>query len=205
MPLPALLPAAERRKQLDALLHNPQELDVILHRIADGEFLSAICREYGLKHMDILAFIQETPALARRYETAMEANIIGRAEKLQDAVEQISNSDITEMFDSFWNLKKPEDIPERLRPLLAGIESGKNGIKAKIWNKNSAQRLLAESLKMLSSEKNVTVMGKINIEHRYELSDEQLMEIAQRGHKNTDAGTGITRIIEAETGAGNPD
>lgn len=112
-----------------------------------------------------IAKIQER-LTALRQEIAAAEGVA--KEDLLSFFKDVITADVGDLFDEFGKLRSPQDLPDDLRRVIAGVKLSKHGIEMTFVDKKWAAQMMATYLGM-------NPVTKLEIKHDYEgLSDAEL-------------------------------
>lgn len=124
--------ASETRKskfeRFTAIVAEPEFLDVLCDRVSEGETLSNICREYGVKFRWMYAWLndEEYPDRKAKYTESENARDALSKEDLIGQLHSLANTDVRDMFDASGMLLPVHKMPSHIAKAISSIDMVEN-------------------------------------------------------------------------------
>ena len=144
----------QRKRNLEALIVDPEEIGVILIRLSEGENLPEIASDYQVSYLALSKFMRGHELINDRFQEAINAGSEIRINAVIDAIQKIALADPKDAFDEEGKVLHIKDMPENLRKAIASFEFSEKETKIKFWNKLDALKLRGQvkDLKMFAED-----------------------------------------------------
>jgi len=159
----------ERTERLLALTADPDFLDIVCDRVAEGDTLFEIARGHDVRYGELRNWIMDeghTDRLAR-YTQALEARDNGHQDRVLRVLRDTADVDIRLAFDKDGELKPMHEIPDSVARVLSSLDithdrDGNRNIKMRVTDRLAGVNLLGRNQKMFVDRTELN--GKLSLE-----------------------------------------
>lgn len=147
----------------------------ICERVANGESLTMIAPELGLRYSKLVTMIRNHPEASKHYEQALSDRNEWAKERILAEIRMLTVLDITLLYDDDNCLLPMSEWPKEMGRAVAGVKSnelfdghGKDKEKigmtreVKLWNKEKCLELIGKNLHLFTDR--VNIEGKMTLE-----------------------------------------
>lgn len=166
-----------KRETWEFLVSKPELIEAaITLGVAQGSTLRRIARNFGIEYAWLYTYVNEDPALLRKYELALATRKDYMHDFLHDQFETLANADLRKLFDPNGGLLPVEKWPDDVAQFVSSIEvdelyegtgKGRQQIgwtkKVKLWDKLKALEQLAKHFEFSGLDKE-ELAGKLTWE-----------------------------------------
>ena len=163
------LTRAERRERFNMAAKEPEFLEVLCDRIADGETLVDITRGMGANFRWMYEWLNDMnfPERREKYNEAENARDASMKEDIVGQIHRLSNVNVKDMFDDSGNLKRISDLSDHVAKAVASIdvtENEKGEVTKKIRMVDKGQMLTLGGRRQRMFVDRVDVSGQMSLE-----------------------------------------
>jgi phage terminase small subunit len=164
------------QKIAEALDDNADAMETIFNHVSQGGALTELAKMWDIPYWSITAYIAKEKTRGEILNKAMISRSEYYIERVKQLLNELTESNIQDLYDDNGNLLNPKDMPRTLAACVASIEvfeefegTGRErhqiGVtkKVKFWDKTKSIELLAKTMGMFV-EKRVH-------EHKFSLED----------------------------------